>query len=145
MAKKYESGRSMIEMVGVLAVMGLLTAGAFILIQSGMQSQKRSRVVDEINAIVSEMQNIDLTKIEAETAANGTALPAQMSLPTDASGYGQYAIWRTQKEAADEFHVGIYNIETKDCNALRMRQWPSAVAVENQCANKVLSIRYKQG
>ena len=49
--KKQESGRSMIEMVGVLAVMGLITAGAFVLISSAMRSQKISRADDDISAI----------------------------------------------------------------------------------------------
>lgn len=50
--KKHESGRSMIEMVGVLAVMGLITAGAFVLITSAMSSQRISRVDDDVSAIV---------------------------------------------------------------------------------------------
>ena len=50
--KKHESGRSMIEMVGVLAVMGLITAGAFVLISSAMSSQRISRVDDEVSALV---------------------------------------------------------------------------------------------
>ena len=49
--KKHESGRSMIEMVGVLAVMGLITAGAFVLITSAMRSQKISRADDDVSAI----------------------------------------------------------------------------------------------
>ena len=49
--KKQESGRSMIEMVGVLAVMGLITAAAFVLITSAMRSQKLSRVDDDIAAL----------------------------------------------------------------------------------------------
>ena len=49
--KKHESGRSMIEMVGVLAVMGLITAAAFVLITSAMRSQKLSRADDDISAL----------------------------------------------------------------------------------------------
>ena len=49
--KKHESGRSMIEMVGVLAVMGLITAAAFVLITSAMRSQKLSRADDDIAAL----------------------------------------------------------------------------------------------
>ena len=38
---RQESGRSMIEMVGVLAIMGMLTAGAFVLISLGINRQKQ--------------------------------------------------------------------------------------------------------
>ena len=37
---RQESGRSMIEMVGVLAIMGMLTATAFALISLGINRQK---------------------------------------------------------------------------------------------------------
>jgi len=51
-AKKHESGRSMIEMVGVLAVMGLITAAAFVLITSALSSQKLSRIDDDVSTLV---------------------------------------------------------------------------------------------
>lgn len=51
--KKHESGRSMIEMVGVLAVMGLITAAAFVLITSALRSQRMSRIDDDLSAIAS--------------------------------------------------------------------------------------------
>ena len=53
MQRKSESGRSMVEIIGVLAIGALLTSGAVVLIQSGMESQKRSRTVDEVEALVS--------------------------------------------------------------------------------------------
>ena len=51
-----DDGRSMIEMVGVLAIAGLLTAGAFVLITSGMASQKRRRAFDEVQALAQSVQ-----------------------------------------------------------------------------------------
>ena len=48
---RQELGRSMIEMVGVLAVMGLITAGAFVLITSALRSQRMVRIDDDISAI----------------------------------------------------------------------------------------------
>jgi len=59
--KKTESGRSMIEMVGVLAVMGLITATAFILISSAMNNQRMSRANDDVSAIVSGVRTMYAT------------------------------------------------------------------------------------
>ena len=56
MQKKNESGRSLVEMVGVLALMGLITAAAFVVLQSGLGSQKRSRASDEIDIIASNVR-----------------------------------------------------------------------------------------
>ena len=44
---KNESGRSMIEMLGVLAIMGVITIGAIGMISTAMRTQKRSAVNDE--------------------------------------------------------------------------------------------------
>ena len=44
---KMESGRSMIEMLGVLAIMGVLTVGAIGLISTAMRTQKRNTVNEE--------------------------------------------------------------------------------------------------
>ena len=45
---KQESGRSMIEMLGVLAIMGLITVGAIGMIATAMRTQKRSAINDEV-------------------------------------------------------------------------------------------------
>lgn len=66
---KYESGRSMIEMVGVLAIMGLLTAAAFALIQSTMTSQKVAKVSDEIDMLASHARAL------AAESGNFSSLP----------------------------------------------------------------------
>ena len=122
--KKHESGRSMIEMVCVLAVMGLLTAGAFVLIQSGMSSQKRSRAADEISAIVAEMANIDLKKLE-KSMENGVATPAELGLPTT-TPFGsktQYSLYTTDALLKNnQFNVAITNLGDS-CSAMAKRAW----------------------
>ena len=55
---RQESGRSMIEMVGVLAIMGMLTAGAFVLISLGINRQKQARVMDDVVTIVSGVRGL---------------------------------------------------------------------------------------
>ena len=49
---KDESGRSMIEMLGVLAIMGGITVGAIGIISSAMRTQKRSTVNDDVIQMV---------------------------------------------------------------------------------------------
>ena len=55
---KQESGRSMIEMVGVLAIMGMLTATAFALVSLGINRQKQARVADDVVTIVSGVRSL---------------------------------------------------------------------------------------
>ena len=49
---RQESGRSMIEMLGVLAIMGIITVGAITMISYAMRMQKQSAVNDEVYQIV---------------------------------------------------------------------------------------------
>ena len=55
---KQESGRSMIEMLGVLAIMGVITVGAIEMIQLAMNTQKRNTVNEEVLQIVTQVRNI---------------------------------------------------------------------------------------
>ena len=50
--KNQESGRSIIEIMGVLGLMGLISIGAFVLIRSGMASHRRTMVMDDVSKIV---------------------------------------------------------------------------------------------
>ena len=137
--KRTQSGRSMIEMVGVLAVMGLITAGAFVLISTGMQSQKRSRVADEVSAIVTEMQSVDLAQLETESE-QGVKTIADLKLP-QSSGFGDYTVWGNG--GVGMFYVGIIGIADKDCEALAMREWANASSDATCDKNKkLLTIPY---
>ena len=53
-----ESGRSMIEMLGVLAIMGVITVGAVTMISAAMRSQKRTVLQDEVAQIVTGVRTI---------------------------------------------------------------------------------------
>ena len=68
--KKHESGRSMIEMVGVLAVMGLITAAAFVLITSALRSQKLPRVIEDGSAIAAGIRLVHNTKEDFDKVTN---------------------------------------------------------------------------
>ncbi len=120
--RKRESGRSMIEMVGVLAITGLLTAGAFVLISSGMASQKRNRAADEIATIVQEMQSVDLKKVpKVEDYDSGIKLVEQMRLPLQ-TPFGSDTYYSVTSDGT-YFFVHMLNIEKTDCQALERRAW----------------------
>ena len=50
-----ESGRSMIEMLGVLAIMGVITVGAIGMISTAMRTQKLTAVNDEVVQMVKKL------------------------------------------------------------------------------------------
>lgn len=123
-----EVGRSMIEIIGVLAIMGLITAGAMVLIRSGMASHKRSRTFDETMAIVENVRGLypdgftDLTPIRDE----GTKLIDGMYLNTMTPfGAGTKYSLRGYGEK-DYFAVFIEGLDADDCMVLATQTWPDA-------------------
>ena len=127
--KKQESGRSMIEMVGVLAVMGLITAGAFVLITSAMSSQKVSRVDDDVSAIVAGTRLLyngqtnfqNLTDAALETLGFGS------SVKNPWGGTYGVAASKCTSDSTDSnecFTVSIKGFTSQStCNGLMKRAW----------------------
>lgn len=157
--KKVEAGRSMIEMVGVLAVAGLLTAGAFVLIQSGMSSQKRRRAMDEMNTLAQSVRTLTAegSKFTTLPGANETGRGkgghnmAKALLKTNGvtpMGEDTYYVV-TQSDAIHNaswyeyfgvqndgtsvyFRVGLANLDEEDCKLLALEAW-NGVAADASC------------
>ena len=118
--KKQESGRSMIEMVGVLAVMGLITAGAFVLISSAMKSQKTSRLDDDVSAIVAGV------RLLYNSADNFSGLTNEA---LGVIGYGSdvknpYGGSYYVSGSGTTFYVYVDALSQSECNALKGRKFP---------------------
>ncbi len=140
----------MIEMVGVLAITGLLTAGAFVLIRSGMSSQKRRRATDEINTLA---QSVRMLTAEAENFGN---LPSLSAIATNGQGpklarallktngttpFGDNTYYVvTQGDTLDRFRIGMINLESEDCYLLSVQTW--ADAQDTSCDGGNLSVYF---
>jgi type II secretory pathway pseudopilin PulG len=122
--KKQQSGRSMIEMVGVLAVMGLITAGAFVLISSASSSSKRNRAVDDIMEIAAGVRSVYAEHDDFSGGIDGkilTAINKSDKGPYSGSTYSVAANTDTTK-----FDVKLTNVPAKDCNGLKIRGFKDA-------------------
>ena len=120
-AKKHESGRSMIEMVGVLAVMGLITAAAFVLITSALRSQKMTRVDDDVSAIAAGVRLVygnkqDFTSMNSSNDSNTLTLIGYNDVKSPYNG--KYTVYKV-----DDNHFGIkFTVDGKDtCTTLANR------------------------
>lgn len=150
--KKQESGRSMVEMVGVLAIMGLITAAAFVLLNSGYKSQKRSQAADEIDVIVS---NVRAMAAQAEDKSSKfSALPADdddglkkgealaKALLASSDGAtpfgGTYAVVQAQAGAA--FQVKMIDVND-ECEAMASRKYTHG---NGNCADNTVTITFSE-
>ena len=137
--KNCESGRSMIEIVGVLAVMGLITAGAFVLIRGGSATQKRSRAMDDVAVIAENIRGLyaesDDFKDLTDNDAKGTVLidALYLNTATPFGGKTSYTVVRT--DDAQGFIVKLIGLDAKDCSALAAAAWSNSNGPA-KCDNK---------
>jgi type II secretory pathway pseudopilin PulG len=146
--KKQESGRSMIEMVGVLAVMGLITAAAFVLITSAMKSQKLSNADDQVAAIASGVRLLYANSQYFDGL--GTASSQVM----DTLGYGKtnspyggaYSVAEATCSDGSKctgFKVEFDAGDASTCTSLALRTWPSSGSPS--CSDSKISIVFDKG
>ena len=122
---KQESGRSMIEMIGVLAIMGIITAGAFVLISTALNTQKRSRVTDDVTAIVSGVRNLlgeydDFSNIDNSTIFGAISM-------SNKNPYGGTYELAVNTNNTRQFIVRINGLSKTDCEGLVTKAWVDSV------------------
>jgi len=125
---KQESGRSMVEMIGVLAIMAIITAGAFTLISTAFHTQKRSRVTDDVASIVSGVRNLlgeydDFSNIDNSTIFGAIAV----SNKNPYGGTYELAVDASNKR---RFIVSINGLSKSDCEGLLTKAWTDSVGYE---------------
>ncbi len=161
--KKQESGRSMIEMVGVLAVMGLITAAAFVLITSAMRSQKLSRADDDIAALAAGVRLLYNNSADAGgfkgivTATSANTLKV-LGFDNVKPAYGTddtYTISAAKKNGASYtacastdadcpyFQISFNTDTAATCSGLAQRTW--ANGGESACNGTKLTITFGDG
>ena len=127
-----EFGRSMIEIIGVLAISALLTGGAFVLIRGAMANQKRSRAIDEVAAIVENVRGLYAGRDDFSSLTNdmayGTRLVDGFYLNT-VTPFGadtRYSVVRNPDDN-NTFLVLLTNLKSDDCTDLAEQTWPDAM------------------
>ena len=122
---RQESGRSMIEMVGVLAIMGMLTATAFALISLGINRQKQSRVTDDVVTIVSGVRTL-LGDYDDFSNLDNSTIFAAMSVSNKNPYGGTYEL-SVNRANPRQFIVSINGLSKSDCEALTTKAWTDSV------------------
>lgn len=134
--EKQESGRSLVEMIGVLAIMGLVTAAAFVLIQSGLEAQKRNRATDEIDILASNIRGMvaqatdnakKFASLPTETQAGKILAKALLKSSDGKTPFdGTYSVYATDEGAT--FTVELSDIGAAECQAMAKRPYSHGIA-----------------
>lgn len=148
--KKLESGRSMIEMLGVLAIIGVLSVGGIAGYSKAMLKYKTNKAIDELTQIASNVRIAFTNSKDYEDLGTGTGnggmiinafsiVPNEMYINKDVSnGSNTYQTpWGTpvkfkvsQRTKNDThkraFHVSFENIPSSACSEIALADWGAA-------------------
>ncbi len=118
---RQESGRSMIEMLGVLAIMGIITVGAITMIGAAMRSQKRTTVNDEVAQIVTGVRQLlgeydDFSNINNATIFGAIGMTAK-------NPYGGNYELAVNPSNARQFVLSINGLSKSDCEYFVTKAW----------------------
>ena len=126
---RQESGRSMIEMLGVLAIMGVITVAAVTMISTAMQTQKRTAVNDEVAVIVSGVRQLfgeydDFSLINSDTIFDAIGVSSKNT-------YG--GTYQISPDAANSrnFVVSINGLTKKDCVFFSTKAWRDSTGFQS--------------
>ena len=122
---KQESGRSMIEMIGVLAIMMALTATAIATYNYAMNMQKRSAVSENVSNIVTGVREL-LKGYDDFSNIDNSTIFAAMSM-SDKNPYGGNYELLVDPANTRQFIVRINGLSKSDCEALLTRAWTESV------------------
>lgn len=122
---KMESGRSMIEMLGVLAIMGVLTVGAIGLISTAMRTQKRNTVNEEVLQMVTGVRQLlgeydDFSHIDNTTIFGAIGMAAK-------NPYGGTYELAVDPANSRQFIVTINGLSRNDCEYFITKAWSDSV------------------
>ena len=125
---KQESGRSMIEMLGVLAIMGLITVGAIGMISTAMRTQKRNVVNDEVIEMVTSVRQLlgeydDFSNIDSSTIFGAIGI-------SNKNPYGGAYTISVDPSNSRQFIVGISGLSQSDCKYLVTKAWSDSVGYQ---------------
>ena len=125
---KHESGRSMIEMLGVLAIMGVITAGAILLISSAMRTQKRNTVNEEVLQIVMGVRQL-LGEYDDFSNINNSIFSA-IGMSSKNTYGGTYEI-AVDPSNSRQFVVSVTGLSQTDCEYFATKAWSDSVGYMN--------------
>ena len=125
---KQESGRSMIEMMGVLAIMGVITVAAIAGINSAMNMQKRNTVNDEVLQMVAQVRQT-FSEYDDFSNINNATIFGAIGMSNQNPYGGAYEI-SVNPSNSRQFVISITGLSKSDCEYFVTKGWDGSVGYE---------------
>lgn len=138
--KNTQTGRSMIEMLGVLAIIGVLSVGGIAGYSKAMMKFKVNRTVDELAQITTNIRTLfggqrNYEKLTADVVNGAKLVPDEMRTSSSASSMTYRNPWsedltitvadKTKKDDKKAFIIKTVNVPTEACIELASVDWGS--------------------
>lgn len=123
-----ESGRSMIEMLGVLAIMGVITVGAITMISAAMRSQKRNTLQDEVTQVVTGVRTI-LGEYDDFSGLDNATIFAAIGM-SDKNPYGGKYSLSVNPMNPRQFILTIDGLGNSDCEYFKTKAWSDSIGYQ---------------
>ena len=125
-ASSAESGRSMIEMLGVMAIIGIITIGAIAMISAAMRNQKRNVVQDEVAQLVVGVRSL-LGEYDDYSNIDNSTIFAAIGM-SDKNPYNGKYVLEANPTDAQQFSVSITGLNKSDCEYFKQKAWSDSAA-----------------
>ncbi len=113
--KKVENGRSMVEMLGVLAIIGVLSVGGIAGYKMAMERHELNEMLNEINIAVSEAEAISVQPPKG--GKNFSLEKGKIQIYVDVPYYED--IKPNAGSVYFKYYIGVSGISTEACQAVR--------------------------
>jgi len=131
---KQESGRSMIEMLGVLAIMGIITAGAALLISRTMNIQKHNTVGEEVIQIVTNVRQL-LGEYDDFSDIDNSRIFGAINVSSRNPYGGAYEL-AVDPSNPRQFIVSVTGLAKNDCEYFLTKAWVDSVGYKTSDGKK---------
>lgn len=125
---KQEYGRSMIEMLGVLAIMGVITVGAIGMISTAMRTQKRTTINDEVVQMVTQVRTL-LGEYDDYSHINNATIFGAIGM-SNKNPYGGVYELSVDPANSRQFIVYITGLSKSDCEYFITKAWSDSVGYQ---------------
>ena len=112
--KNNQSGRSMIEMLGVLAIIGVLSVGGIAGYSKAMSKYRINKTIDQVTMLVTNLrtlyaQQTNYAGLNNQVAIDMGAVPEEMLLAnSQTTGTGTDAVTTATQDLRNAFQGGVY-------------------------------------
>ena len=147
--KNEQSGRSMVEMLGVLAIIGVLSIGGISGYSKAMSKYRVNKTLDQISMLVMNIRSlfassVDYADLSVSTAIQMGIVPGDMRIGSDTSKItnayqGSVFVGNPSTKETRQFYVEYTGLTQEACVSLATADWGS------QAGSGLVSIHIGKG